>query len=278
MLILPIRIQSKNLVFIFFLLSITIGVNAKTKAIEVTVDASKREVTQPPEVLSGDILTQIDQAFLELNPEKALELTESALKYQPNNPEVLWRHSRALVSTAEGLQNKEAKLAAYEQARNFAENVISAQPNLMGGYIRRAIACGKIALFKGVLETRELVTQMKNDAEKAISLNSGTPYDLALAHYLLGRVHLKLSETPKLVRLPLQLAWGNLQDAEKHLAKAVSLHPESPGFNIDYAAALIKLGNKAEAKTILTKAVTLKALDVSDIEKIEEAKALLKSL
>jgi len=220
----------------------------------------------------------IDQAFLDLNPEKALSLTRAALAVQPHSADVLWRHSRALAATADRIKNKDAQLAGYEQAKSFADKAVSLQPKMMGGYLRRAVASGKIALFKGVLETRELVVQTKNDAEAAIKLNNGTPYDLALAHYLLGRVHLKLSETPKVMRMPLQLAWGNIREAEKNLERAVSLSPEAPGFQVDYAAALIKLEKNAQAKAVLTRAVSLKALDVSDVDKIAEGKVLLRSL
>jgi len=78
--------------------------------------------------------------------------------------------------------------------------------------------------------------------------------------------------------MPLQLAWGNLQEAEKHLEKAVNLYSESPGFQVDYAFALIKLEKKEQARAILTKAINFKALDISDFDKIKEGKSLLESL
>lgn len=227
---------------------------------------------------ADETLKAIDNAFAELNPEKALGLTKSALAAQPNNPEIMWRHSRALVGSGDRLKNKEAQLASYEEAKAIAEKVVNAQPKSMYGYLRRAVACGKIALFKGVLETRELVLQTKKDAEQAISLNNASPYELALGHYLLGRVHLKLSETPKVMRMPLQLAWGNLQEAESNLSKAVSTFPDSPGFRVDYAKALIKLEKKNEAKAELQKAIAAKPLDASDVERIAEAKDLLKTI
>ncbi len=89
---------------------------------------------------------------------------------------------------------------------------------------------------------------------------------------------MKLSETPKVMRMPLQLAWGNLQDAETNLSKAVCTFPDSPGFRLDYAKTLIKLEKKADAKSELNKAIASKPVDASDIERIVEAKDLLKSL
>ncbi|MFN8791895.1 MAG: tetratricopeptide repeat protein [Bdellovibrionales bacterium] len=220
----------------------------------------------------------IDAAFLDLNPEKALELTTAALKTQPQNQDLLWRHSRALVGTADRMKDKTKQLATYEEAKSVAEQVITANPQNMYGYLRRAIAAGKIALFKGVLETRELVLLTRNDAQKAIELNNAGTYELGLAYYLLGRVHLKLSETPKVMRMPLGLGWGTVQEAETHLSKAVATFPDSPGFHVDYAKALIKLEKASQAKQELQKATSLKPLDASDVERIQEAKDLLKSL
>jgi len=83
---------------------------------------------------------------LDLDPERALTLKKAALVTQPNNPEVLWRHSRALVTMAERLNDKNTKLASYEDAKSFAEKVISVEPKMMTDSLRRAFAWGKHAL------------------------------------------------------------------------------------------------------------------------------------
>jgi len=240
--------------------------------------AKKGGSTKATEPAAQSNWSAIDAAFLDLNPEKALELTTAALKTQPQNQDLLWRHSRALVGTADRMKDKSKQLATYEQAKSVAEQVIVANPQNMYGYLRRAIAAGKIALFKGVLETRELVLLTRNDAQKAIELNNAGTYELGLAHYLLGRVHLKLSETPKVMRMPLGLGWGTVQEAETHLSKAVATFPDSPGFHVDYAKALMKLEKTSQAKEELQKATSLKPLDASDVERIQEAKDLLKSM
>ena len=237
--------------------------------------AKKANSSQASVNVASSPYVEIDQAFVALNPEGADKLISDRLKINPNDAGLLWRKSRALVAAGDREKDKGRQLGLYEEARAMAEKAIGLDASMMSGYLRRAIAAGKIALFKGVLETRELVLLTKKDAEKAIELNNGTPYEFALGHYLLGRVHLKLSETPKVVRMPLGLAWGNIDEAEKFLAKAVATFPTAPGFRVDYALALIKRDKKAEAKEQLQTAVSSQPVDVSDRDRIQEAKNLL---
>jgi tetratricopeptide (TPR) repeat protein len=136
--------------------------------------------------------------------QKALDSYQAALTLESNNYEVLWRISRSLVDLGEHLpsgtdEEKAKQLETYEKARDFANKAIATNANGAMAYTRRAIANGRIALFKGVWESLDLVKQVRADCEKSIVLD---PNDAA-AYYVLGRTHLKVCEKPRIVRWPL---------------------------------------------------------------------------
>jgi tetratricopeptide (TPR) repeat protein len=98
--------------------------------------------------------------------QKALDSYEAALKLDPNNYEVLWRISRSLVDLGEHLpagtdEEKAKQLELYDKSREFANKAIAANATGAMGYTRRAIANGRVALFKGVWESLDLVKQVR---------------------------------------------------------------------------------------------------------------------
>ena len=136
--------------------------------------------------------------------QKALQSYQAALALEPNNYDALWRVSRAYVDIGEHFPGatdaeKFKQLEAYQKALDFANKAIAANAKGAMGYTRRAIANGRIALFKGVWESLDLVKQTKADCEKAIELD---PKEAA-AYYVLGRTNMKVAEKPKIVRWPL---------------------------------------------------------------------------
>jgi len=121
---------------------------------------------------------------------KALKLYQEAEKIDPDNYEMLWSTSRCYVDIGEHLsattdQERQAQLEHYEKALAYANRAVEAHPTFSQGYLRRAIANGRVALFKGVWESLDLVKAVKKDTEKAITLD---PKD-ATAYYILGRTH-----------------------------------------------------------------------------------------
>ena len=218
---------------------------------------------------------KVDELIKGQKVQEAKALLDEKTKEEPKNIDYLERKSRVLLVLGDQAQKKEDKLKLYEEAKETAEKILSQDEKAMMGYVRRAAANGKVALFKGILDSKDLVTQTKEDTEKAIQLNNSTPYGLALAHYILGRAHHKLSETPKPIRMPLRLTWGNIGDAEKNLSKAVELFDSSITFRVDYARVLIEIDKKEEAKTQLNAALKLPIADPGDPDKIKEAKEML---
>lgn len=223
-----------------------------------------------------ETLQKVDQLIVSGKIDEALKIAES--DESKDSFELLIRRSRlqVLKGDEQSDSKKEVKLSLYEQALQLANKAIETKSDSPLGYLRRGVANGKIALFKGVLDAKNLVNQTREDATKAIALSeqSQDKYPLALAHYLLGRAHHKVSETPKLVRLPLGLGWANRSDALKHLKSAHENAKTSIPFAVDYAKILIEEGQKAAAKELINQVKKMAITDPGDKLKLKEADEL----
>ncbi len=210
---------------------------------------------------------------------KALEKYLEAYKIDPKNYDLLCKLSKVYVDIGEHLpantkEEKKKQLETYEKALEFAELAIQVNPNGSMGYTRRAIALGRIALFKGVWESIDLVKRVKEDCEKAIKLDP----ENSVAYYVLGRTHAKLCEKPKLFRAPLGLGWANYDEAIKNFEKAISLRPTFIMYRLDAAKAYIETKNYKKAKEHLEAIPNLPTEDEDDPQFKKEAKELLEKI
>ena len=144
--------------------------------------------------------TQADNLLEDGKVSEARKALDAAYNAGIKDYEWLYRSSRVTLLQADIESDNTKKEGMYYEAKRLADEALKLNSNGMNGYIRRAAAAGKIALTKGVLGAAEQVKSAREDAEKAIALNNATPQSLAAAHYILGRTHLKLSETAKAKR------------------------------------------------------------------------------
>jgi tetratricopeptide (TPR) repeat protein len=223
-----------------------------------------------------------DLALVQHDNKKALEKYQKAEALAPEEYTVLWRLSRVFVDIAEHQpantdDQKNAQLAMYEKSLHYADKAVKARPNGMMGYLRRAVANGRIALFKGVFSAIGLVKDVKSDVEKAIKLNDEDKHHLGIAYYLLARAHDKVCEKPYLVRLPLGLGWGDRDDAATAYEKAISLDPNFIMFRLDAARNYIEMDEFSKARSQLTALQKLPIIDEDDEQcKKEAAKLFVK--
>ena len=231
-----------------------------------------------------ELIAQADKLTTkDFNNQKALDKLFQADKISKNNWEVMWRISRSYVYLGQELpstndQQKQAQLVKYQEALNYANRAVQLGPDKSVSYLRRAIANGRIALFKGVFTAIGLVNDVKADAEKAIHLNNGEKEVMAACHYILGRTHAKVCEKSKIVRWPLGLGWGNMDVSLKEFQKAVDMRPDFKMYHLDYGKALIKEEEWAKAKDQLSKVQYLPKLDEDDDAFVAEAKSLLEQI
>ncbi len=201
----------------------------------------------------------------------------------PGKWEVKWRISRALTDLANHMptetgDQKDAQLAEYQKAYKYADESVKLAPGQSITYVRRAIDNGKIALFKGIFSVAGVVNAVRDDCEKAIKLNKGDPYEIALAYYILGRTNAEVSKKWKPARAILGLGWADLETGIQDYKKAIALYPDFRMFYLDLAKAYIQDDNYKDARENLQKVISSPVKYEDDNDYLAEAKQLLEKI
>lgn len=232
---------------------------------------------------ADELIQQADKFVSEFNNQKALDVLLEADKKFPDNYEVLWRISRAYIDISEHLPDKtdaqkDEQEKLYKKSLEYADRAVNLAPDQAVTYVRRAIANGRIALFEGVFSAIGSVKDVKADCEKAIQIGNGGNYIQALAHYVLGRTHMKVCEKGYLIRLPLGLGWGDMDESIRLLETAVKLRPNFRMFYLDLAKAYIEEDEYDKARESLRKIEKAPVTDEDDDAFLAEAKQLLEKI
>jgi tetratricopeptide (TPR) repeat protein len=227
---------------------------------------------------SLDELLKQGDAYLdsEFDLNKAIDAYQKANKLYPDSWEVDWRLSRTYVYAAEQMpdqtgEQKDAQLAEYQKAYDLADKAVKLEPDQAITYLRRGIANGKIALFKGVFSVASVVNAVRDDCEKAISLGNGGTYTQALAHYVLARTNAKVSEKWAPARAILGLGWADIDKAIDEYNIAIKLYPNYRMFYVDLAKAYIREDEYEKAKEMLKKAIESPKREFNDDSALAEA-------
>ena len=230
-----------------------------------------------------EMIGEGDKFVAEFQNQKALEVLLEAEKKFPDNYEVLWRISRSYIDYAEHLPDKtdaqkDEQEKLYKKALDYADRSVKLAPDQAITYVRRSIANGRIALFEGVFSAIGTVKDVREDCEKAIQIGNGGNYVQALAHYVLGRTHMKVCEKAYLIRLPLGLGWGDMDESIRLLETAVKLKPNFRMFYLDLAKAYIEEDEFDKARETLLKIEKAPVTDEDDGKFLAEAKQLLEEI
>ena len=221
---------------------------------------------------------QFDNQVEALDVKGAKNTIDAALKEDAKSHDVLYRQARIHNILGDQEWQEDKKLALYNKALDFANRAIAVNGKSMGGFVYRAAANGKIALFKGIFSVASVVNAVRDDATKAIQLNNETPERLAAACYILGRAHLNLVKKPKLVRLPLGLGWGNVEDASTYLKRARQLRPNFITFELEYARLLVEMELEKDAIGVAQRIASMQIKEPGDQQRKQEALQLINDL
>ena len=217
------------------------------------------------------------------NNKNALDKYLQADKLSPKNWDILWRISRSYINIGTHMpentgDQKDAQLDIFQKALSYADMSVTYGSDKSITYLRRAIANGRIALFRGVFTVGSVVNSVKSDCEKAIKLNNGGNYVQGLAHYVLARTNAKISEKWAPARVVLGLGWADNEIAIKEYKTAISLYPNFRMFYIDFAISLIKEDDYGVARDILNKCIASPKQEEDDDRRLAEAKLMLNEI
>ncbi len=227
-----------------------------------------------------ELIEEGDKYYAEFDNEKALEVFNKANDLYPENWKVLYRISRAYVDIGEHMpaetsEEEDAQLLTYEKALDFADRAVKLDSTQSVNYLRRAIANGRIALFKGVFSVAGVVDAVKEDCEKAIALGNGGNKIQGVSHYVYARTHDKISQKWAPARAILGLGWADIDIAIEEYKKAIEIYPNFLMFYLDFAKAYIEEDEYELAREMLNKAINCPVEDEDDENRREESRQLL---
>lgn len=230
-----------------------------------------------------EYVVKSDSLWRNFENENALEVLLKADEQYPKNWNILWRISRSYIDIGEHLPNstdeqKEAQLEIYQKALAFADSAITLAPEESNPYLRRAIANGRIALFKGVFSVGGVVSQVRDDCYKAIELGTGGDDIQAITNYVLARTHGKVSEKWSVLRAPLGLGWAVLDSAYYYYDKALELDSSFLMIYLDYAKRLVSEDEYEKAREIIDASKNAVMKDEDDEKRMSELKELKKKV
>ncbi len=255
------EIKMKKFIYIFILFLYAVSVQGQTAKLD-------------------SLLAAGDKYYEKFDNKKALEIYQKADKLFPGSWQVLWRISRAYIDIGEHLDEnmenfEDEQLKMYKMALDYADRAVKLAPNQAMPYVRRAIANGRIALFKGVFSVTSIVDAVRDDCKKAIELGNGGNIVQSLAHYILARTHARVSQKWAPARAVIGLGWADLDTALVEYQKAIDLRPGFIMYYLDYAKALIRNDDYEKAREMLNKALACKKQDEDDHIRLAEVKKLL---
>lgn len=226
------------------------------------------------------LIEEADKYTRDFEHEKSLLVCQEADEQFPANWEIKWRLSRAYINVGMNMpastdEQVEEQFNYYEKGFEAADQAVKLAPEKSVCYLRRAIANGRIAMFKGVFTVGDIVEQVKLDCEKSIELGNGGDDIQGITNYVLARTHAKISEKWAPARSVLGLGWANIDSALFFYEKAVELKPNYTMIFVDYAIALMREDKYDKAKEMLSLALEAPNSDVNDFKRKEEAKELL---
>ncbi len=159
-----------------------------------------------------------------------------------------------------------ARSTWFSRAEKAARQAIQRDPNNPEAHFELARALGRLAQYRGILQSLSLAAAVRDELKKTLKLKP----DHAGALVALALWHLELSQKG--------VGWLYGADAGQVIPlfeKAIRLEPEAIIHRVEYAKALLRLGKKAEARKQLEVALKLEPKDARDRLEQERARALL---
>ncbi len=166
-------------------------------------------------------------------------------------------------------QDRATKEAWFARAEKAAREAIRQNPNDPEGYFELARALGRLAQYRGILQSLSLASAVRDNLNKALALKP----DYAGAMVALALWNLELAQKG--------VGWlygARIGRVVPLFEKAIRLEPEEIIHRVEYASALARMGKKQAALAQLNVALGLAPKDARDRYEQERAQRLLDRL
>ena len=198
--------------------------------------------------------------------QEAIKQFEAAIAQRDTNVKAYYQlaHAKTLLAGTLGDDEKKQAETLYEEAAEAARKAIALDDNEPEAHFELARALGRLAQFRGVLQSLGLAGEMRKELDTTIKLDpnhGGAYHALALWH----------NEVPF-------LAGGRSGKVEPLFEKSIEVEPDSITHYADYAEVLIKRGKIDRAKELLEIALSLDANTYGRQQDKEFAQHLMDSI
>ncbi len=218
-----------------------------------------------PNPSADELVQQGLTAESRFEPKQALLRFQAADELRPNDPFILQRISRQYSDTTTITTDPEEKRRLAESALVYARRAYELEPRNPVNVLSLAICYGKLGLYGGVEAKVQNARLIKKYAEEALALNP----DYDWAHHVLGRWHYEVAELGGTKRLVVRMFFGGLppatvQDAIRHLERAVEIAPAAVGHRVELGFAYRAAGRLAEARAEFSRCLSLPDQEIHD--------------
>ena len=224
-----------------------------------------------------------DSLMAALDTEAAIAVYRRGISAGPDDPELLWKLSRALSNRTAETPGSEGDRPLHEEAVGFARRAVAAGPDIARTHTTLATVVGRygrsLAHECRVRCARQVVALGKEayySTQRAIQLD---PYDPA-PFIVLGVYHRELSTVPAVVRILARTFLGgyppvSLEQSAAYLERAIGLDPADVTAHLELARTYQEMGREAEARSELRAALEAPVRERLDAVEKENVRALL---
>lgn len=225
----------------------------------------------------ADLLAQSDADGEAGRLEAQLEAARLALAQAPEDGEVLVHMARAHVDLGDASEG-EVQARHYEEAADFAHRSAERAPDYARAHLWVAIAVGKWASTKRGPSRLSYAREIRREAERALEIDPNE----ARALHLLARWHYAVATMSWWERAAAAAFGGlppaSLDEAARLLERAIAVEPASIRHRLLLVRVELAAGRTAAARRELGVLLDLPPSDANDVDRKEEARALLATL
>lgn len=225
------------------------------------------------------LLRQGDRLDEQRRTAEALAVYRQAEQLDPNQADVLHRISKQLGESIQDTADTARKKALAEQAFQYAQRAVTADPESSNAHISLAICYGLLTPYQGSKEKIETSKRIKTHADRAIALDATNE----IAHYVMGAWHYGLASLNPVLAGVARVIYGALPPASNLEAiasfqRALALNPHRAATWLGLGRALAEEGKKDQAQQALEKAIALPVRYKDDPETKAKARLALADL
>jgi tetratricopeptide (TPR) repeat protein len=229
-------------------------------------------------------ITAGNTARCQRNPQAALAHFTKALQLDSLNYEANWKAARELADIGKLIPDArhQQRDSVYAEALALAQRAVRVDSMGADGHYVAAVVVGRLALTQGPQERVRLARQVRDEALRAVQLDSAN--DGAL--HVLGRWNAEIMRLPDLLKFFAKAFLGasvfnaaSWDSAIYYFNRASKIDPANVYHHLDLAEALVDAGRTDEAKPHLERVAQLPlGCDSGDPTYKQEAAALLQKI